>query len=177
MMPPRDTTLTRLPLTRLLRFIALGLALSAASLALGWFDLRLASGLALLWTAAGCFTELIRRDGWAAGGTSTYAVAAFSLVVALTLPFISWYDLWLTTLVGFSATLSAVTAACMPYLDRRQVPDMMDEVPSDDASLAIPARPLKGGSQNLLILYSQMVMLGHFLVVWHTIHQHTVPQG
>lgn len=148
-----------------------GVGASALLLALGLIGLRLAAGLALLATAAGFFSELVRADGWAKGGISTYVVALVSLVVELTLPFLAWYDLWLTTLCGFGATLSAVTAASMPYLDRRKVPDMMDE-PADDASLAIPARELSPRSQSLLLVYSQLVMLGNFLVVWYTIHHH-----
>ncbi len=137
-------------------------------------DLRLAAGLLLLAMAAAFYSELVQADGWATGGATTYGVAVVSLVIELTLPFISWYDLWLTSFCGFGATLSAVTAACMPYLDRRQVPDMMDEIPdgSDDSALAIPAKALSPLSQNRLLLFSQLVMAGNFLIVWAIIHRH-----
>ena len=157
---------------RLARLVFCGVGLSALLLALGLIELRLAAGLALLSAAGGIFSELVREDGWAKGALGTYAVVVASLAVELTLPFLSWYDLWLTTLCGFGATLSAVTAAGLPYLERGKVPDMMDQRPADDASMSIPARELGPRSQKLLLVYSQLVMVGNFLVVWHTIRQH-----
>jgi hypothetical protein len=157
---------------RALALGVLGIALAVGLFVAGVVGLRLAAGIVLLAAAGGLFHELVRADGWASGGATTYGVALVSLVIELTLPFISWYDLWLTTLCGFGATLSAVTVACMPYLDRKKVPDMMDEVDSDDASLAIPALDLSPRSQQHLLIFSQLVMLGNFLVVWATIHRH-----
>ncbi len=168
------STAARMISRRALIAAAVGLVISGALFATGLIDLRLAGGFLLLAAAGGFYAELIRADGWASGGMTTYGVAVVALCIELCLPFLTWYDLWLTTFCGFGATLSAVTAACMPYLDRQKVPDMMDDVSSEDGALALPGKTLSPASQSQLLIFSQLVMLGNFLVVWGTIARNVV---
>jgi len=163
----------RAPDRRLLA-LGVGLPVLAAALAGGLGGpLDLAVGLALLVVAALGFGALTAEGGWARGALGTYAAALVTQGALVSLPFLAWFDVWLTTFVGFVATVSMVAAACLPYLDRRPPPDFADEGPVDPVEAARwSARPLEARGRVLLLVYSQALVVGNGLLVWHTIRVH-----
>lgn len=134
--------------------------------------LDLALGLAMLVVAALGFGALTARGGWARGALGTYLAAVAAEAVLVSLPFLTWFDVWLTTFAGFAATVATVAAACLPYLDRRPPPDFAEGPADPDEVARWQARPLDGRGRILLLVYSQAVVAANGLLVWHVVRSH-----
>jgi len=132
----------------------------------------LALGLGLMLVAAVLFGRLHAQGGWAPGATGSYLFAIVALGAQITLAFLDWFDVWLTGLVGFGATVAVVTVACLPFLDRTHVPDPSEDEPPDGQPLRYEGRPLDRPGRLLLLAYSQIVVAANALITLHTFRAH-----
>lgn len=151
--------------------LALLAALAGTSVA-GLTAPDLAVGLFLLAAAAPLVVQLIRSAGGLGGSYGMAGLAIAATALELTLAFTGWTDVWLVTLTGFGASMSAVVVAGIPFMDRLEVPDMTDDLTSVGGPKRIEGRPLDRAGRVYLLAYSQLVVLGNLLVTIYTVRVH-----
>jgi hypothetical protein len=132
----------------------------------------LAGGLFLLGAAVPLVIQLIRSSGGLGGSYGMAGLAIGATALEITLAFTGWSDVWLVTLTGFGASISAVVVAGIPFMDRLEVPDMSDDLTATGGPKRIEASPLDKAGRVYLLAYSQLVVMGNLLVTVYTVRVH-----